>query len=488
MNLAGIIENHAVNRPNDAAIIESMRSIDYRTLWQMVESFAVRLIAAGIGPGDRVGLCLRDHAEHLAMHFAVPRVGATILPMDHRWTQVEKSMVAESFHARLVIREIDEDRVSGIVNLALEADWLQTGQFSLPELPETDDQPLLVSLSSGTTGRPKGAIVSHRQMYERFVNQWVTLGIGEADRFISVTPLYFGAARSFCMSMLVAGATVILDPPPHKPAALAAAIRDSGATVTFVVPTLMHRLLSVAENEGLLFPDLRLLVFGGSIVHADEAVEMRAKLTPHLSSYYATSEGGGISVLQPDEFDRHGDTVGRPTFRVDIDVVDDSGYSLKRGEVGRLRYRGPGVATAFLDEDGALDQTSSAGWFYPGDLAVIDTAGFIKLRGREKDMIIRGGVNVYPAEIERVLCKHDDVGEATVVGWPSPVMGEDIAAFITARKIIQTREIIDYCKKNLAPYKVPREIFIIDQMPKTNFGKIRKAELIDRLPPWLPRL
>ncbi len=484
MNLASLIRSHARNRPGAVAAVHGDEQLTYRMFWGRVEASACRLQGLGIVAGDRVGLCLGDRLDHLVLHFAVAAAGAMILPMDHRWTAAEKEQVARAFNARLILREPDDEAVAGAENEIVGRGWCDQGSrnMRLAELGSDTDSPLLVSLSSGTTGRPKGALVTHRQMYERFVNQWVTLGLGANDRFLSVTPLYFGAARSFCMGFLAAGATVILDPPPHKPPQLAAAIQKSGANITFLVPTLMHRLLPLASDLSPMFPDLDLLVFGGSIVHGREALEMQARLTPNLASYYATSEGGGISVLQPADIELHGDTVGRPAFRIEVDVVDADDRPVPPGATGRLRYRGPGVATAFLNEAGDVEEHSADGWFCPGDLACIDVEGYVSLRGREKEMIIRGGVNVYPAEIESTLRAHPQITEAAVVGWPSPMLGEDIAAFVVGEPGIRPQALLEYCRTQLAPYKVPREIIVMNELPKTNFGKIKKADLASMLP------
>jgi acyl-CoA synthetase (AMP-forming)/AMP-acid ligase II len=476
VNLADLIASHARNRPTDPALVEDGQTITCIEAEQRVSALAGWLHELGVRAGSVVGLCLRDSADHVLMHFAVARLAAVILPMDHRWSSSERHDVARAFGASVVIHEPGAEPLAGIRCAFLEA-GASLLPAVLPAPPSDPSQPLLISLSSGTTGRPKGALVTHGQMYERFVNQWVTLSLNMSDRFICVTPLYFGAARSFCMSALAAGGVVILDPPPHDPGELAAAINRSAATVCFLVPTQMRRLLEDApEDGGLLFPWLRLLIFGGSIVGADEALKIRGRLTPNLASYYATSEGGGISVLHPREFAEHGDTVGRGTFRVEVEVVDEHDQALPRYEVGRLRFRGPGVATVFLDEDG-VRQHSPAGWFYPGDLGSLDSAGFISLRGREKDLINRGGINVYPAEIERVLAAHPAVREAAVTGRPSAVHGEEVAAFVVAATPVGSEELLSWCKARLAPYKLPREIHFVPELPKTNFGKVRKSEL-----------
>lgn len=483
MNLASILTCHAHSRPDHAAIEFQGRVIEYRTLWQQVESFAAALMEYGVRPGDHVGLALAEHPAHLVLHYALARLGAVLLPLDHRWTVAEKASVAQAFGAKLVVVEPQSAPVPGLPCQHLDPAWAETPSTGLPAVPEAPDLPLLISLSSGTTGRPRGALVTHTQMYERFVNQWVTLSFNVNDRFTSVTPMYFGGGRSFTMSFLAAGATVILDPLPHDPPALVALMQASRATVTFMVPTIVRRLLPLSEaQEGLLFPGLRRLLVSGAVLFPEEAQAIRQYITPQVIGYYASSEGGGISILQPEEMAEYAETVGRPAFRVELGVVDADDQPVPEGETGRLRYRGPGVATTFLDEDGYQVSGDLDGWFYPGDLASIGPRGHVTLRGREKDMIIRGGVNIYPAEIEHVLMEHEAVHEAAVVPWPSPGLGEEVAAFVTLRQEIATDDLLAYCRERLAPYKVPSIVLHRDMLPKRRSDKIDKPALQVQLP------
>ena len=482
MNLASIIATHAASRPQHPAVEYLGQTIDYRTLWQRIESFAGVLAAAGVKPGDRVGLALAEHPEHLILHYALPRLGAVLLPLDHRWTVSEKQAVSHAFGAELVVIDADADNIPNTRCLRLDDAWSkQTGV--LPPWPTPPDLPLLISLSSGTTGRPTGAVVTHQQMYERFVNQWVTLSFTITDRFVSVTPMYFGGGRSFTMSFLAAGATVIVDPLPHTPDELVTLIRDSNASVTFMVPTILRRLLPLVEpGAERLLPSLRRLLVSGAVIYAEEAQAVCSHISEGLIGYYASSEGGGISVLQPIDITAHAETVGQPAFRVELEIVDQQNQPVPEGETGRLRYRGPGVATTFLDADGREEPGHEDGWFYPGDLASIGPQGHVTLRGREKDMIIRGGVNIYPAEVERTLMEHDAVLEAAVVSWPSPGLGEEVAAFVTLERDVDPDVLISFCREQLAPYKVPRSIFIQETLPKRRSDKIDKAALQQLLP------
>jgi acyl-coenzyme A synthetase/AMP-(fatty) acid ligase len=200
------------------------------------------------------------------------------------------------------------------------------------------------------------------------------------------------------------------------------------------------------------------------------------RLTPNLFDYYASTEGGGISVLPPGDQRAHAASVGRPAFAVEVQVVGDDEQPMPAGTVGRLRYRGPGVAAERGDGARRPD-----GWFYPGDLAALDADGFLVLKGRAVDVIIRGGVNIYPGEIEEVLLAHPGVREAAVIGQPSRTRGEEVAAFVVVGDKVTEGALHRHCEKRLAPYKRPRTIQLRSELPKSGLGKILKDRLAESL-------
>ena len=480
MNLASILQCHADSHGARTAIEFGAERISYLDLWQRLQGYAAFLHEYGIRSGDRVGLALKEHPAHLVLHYALARLGAVVLPVDQRWTRSEKAAAATSFKARLLILEAGADVPDGHETLTLDQVHPDTDPGCLPPMPAHPDLTLLISLSSGTTGKPKGALVTHEQMYQRFISQWVSIGFNSRDRFIGLTPLYFGAGRSFAMAFLAAGATVIIDPPPHKPGQLVDAINASRATATFLVPTQLRTLLPLYK-DGLLLPGLDKLLISGAALHPPEAAEIRKKISPGLIGYYASSEGGGISVLNTDEFDDYAHTAGRATFRTEVQVVDNRGEPVTTGATGRLRYRGPGVAACFINADGTGQTTDTEGWFYPGDLAAKLDSGHILLRGRDKDVINRAGVNIYPAEIEAILTQLAAVREAVVVGEASAQYGETVTAFIVSNGALSTTALTEHCQQHLAPYKVPSRYIMLDELPKTGLGKLDKAELLKRL-------
>jgi len=284
--------------------------------------------------------------------------------------------------------------------------------------------------------------------------------------------------------MLYMGGTVFMLPPPYEPEELCEAVRRHRISSLFLVPTLIRRLMVLPDAKLAPLKGLRLLLSSGSALHPDERREIRRRVCPQFIEYYSSTEGGGVSFLTPEDPDAFAASVGRPVFGVDVECVDESHRPLPAGRVGRIRYRGPAVAEGFWNDLEATRESFRDGWWYPGDLGMTDEHGYLYLKGRAKDMIIRGGVNIYPAEIEAVLQAHPAVADATVVGWPSREFNEEIAAFVILKTMdcAKPEDLRHLCREKLAPYKVPREVFVVQEFPRNTLGKVIKSELSARLP------
>jgi acyl-CoA synthetase (AMP-forming)/AMP-acid ligase II len=476
MNLADGLEINARARPDHPAIVAGAVTLTYAELADRVRETASRFQSFGIRAGDVVGVCLKDTPDHLIANYALARMGAIILPMDWRWTDAEKIAVAGHFAAKLVVVEVDASPIGATPISTLDA-LPHPGEIIFADPVQGADLPLLLSLSSGTTGRPKGPCITHQQMLRRFWTHWINLGLNSTDRYVSATPLYFGGGRTFAMSILFAGGTVVLFPPPFDSAALAGELERVDATSTFLVPTQLRKLLDATESEKAAMRRLRLLISSGAPLDPDEKTAIAATLNDNFVEYYASTEGGGISLATPETRLVSPNSVGRPVFGVEVQVVSDDHEPLDAGTVGLLRYRGPGVASGYFGEHSDDESPFRDGWFYPGDIAEIDAGGYVTLRGRRKDMIIRGGVNIYPPEIEQVLREHGDVEEAAVVGRPSQRLGEDVVAFVIARRSVDAEALKSWCATRLAPYKVPESILFVDDLPRNSAGKVLKPAL-----------
>lgn len=480
MNLAGSLRILAQSRPLHPALVTGDETILYRDLDGLVRRTASWLGSQGIARGDVIGVALDDTATHLVSIFALAALGAIVLPMDCRWTVGEQERIAQHFKAKRVILEPGAAWNDVAPALRCDDQWAQGVAAARPleQLAEGDNLPFLLSLSSGTTGMAKGPLVTHQQFQRRFWTHWINMGLNAQSRYVSATPIYFGGGRTFALSQLFCGGTVIMFPPPYRPEQLIEEVRQRQATHLFLVPTLLRRLLALEGGEGLLMPSLTMLLSSGSPLHAEERRAIRQKITPHFYEMYATTEGGGVSMLTPPDQVRFGDSVGRTMFAIEVQVVDDHGNALPAGETGLLRYRSPGCATEFFGDPAATAEMFKDGWFYPGDLGTLNEEGYLFLKGRRKDMIIRGGVNIYPNEIEETLLNHPQVMEAAVVGLPSPEMGEEVAAFVIVKAPVPAEELIGLCRGRLAPYKAPKRIFFVDDMPKNSSGKILKPALV----------
>lgn len=475
-----MLDHQARRKPAHPAIIEDGNVLTHAELARKVRLLAAHLLRQGLKPGDVVAVALRDSADHIAANWAVARMGGIILPVDHRWAAAEKRNVIEGFGAVAALIEPGEADIDGIVvDEAFGAAAEAAGETGVPDFPEDEDAPVVLSLSSGTTGLPKGPALTHRQMQSRWITQFVTLGFTEHDRYLSATPLYFGGGRSFTMSATWCGATVVMFPPPYEPDTLIEAARVSEATTTLLVPTILRRLLGEPDTGAPLFPAMRLMLCTGAILHEDERIEVMRRLCPSFINYYGSTEGGGVSILSPEHGPEAAGSVGQAVFNTRVQVVDDEHRPVAAGKPGRIRYRGTGVASGFFRNPEADREAYHDGWFYPGDLGRIDEKGFLFLAGRGKEMIIRGGANIYPGEIEAVLLAHPGIEDAAVVGYPSPELGEEIAAFIVGAP--DDEDIVKHCRAELASYKVPRRIIRLDALPKSDLGKVQKADLAARL-------
>lgn len=494
MNLADALENNAHRRPDHPAVIDGERVLSHLALFDLVCRWSSGLADLGVAPGDIVGVNLRDTTEHLIALYAIARAGAAILPMDWRWTEEEKSRVAGFFGARIVISEADDAfaKVTGRWrDVILDADWSAAVGAADPSrrFPETDDPPLLLALSSGTTGTPKGPLITHRQFFARFMIYFVTLGFDERTRYLCATPLYFGGSRGYAMCSLYAGGTVLLYPPPFEPADLVAFANDRQASMLFLVPTQLRRVMAPAGGGGNepLFRTLECLFSTGAVLHPEERAELMTRLCPRYLNFYGSTDGGGCSALMWHDPETVAASVGRPVFGARMDIVDERDRPVACGEVGRIRYRHAGTATGYYNDAEASAEAFRDGWYYPGDLGWLDQDGFLYLAGRAKDMIIRGGVNIYPAEIEHVLTLHPAVHEAAIVAWPSREFGEEIAAFVVPREgadgSISGNRLISHCREKLARYKAPRQVFLVTELPKSGVGKVLKDQLAARLEP-----
>ena len=483
-NIAGLLPHHARRKPDHPALTEGDRTITYRELDLAVRRTAAHILDLGIAPGDIVGMAMRDGADYAVVMMALARAGTVMLPLDVRWTVDEKQRVAAFFGAGAVLVSDGAEDIPGLRTLHVDAAWHAAVARAEADRDflNVPDAPLLLSLSSGTTGTPKGPMLSHRQMLLRARTQWVTLTMNEHDRFLCATPMYFGGARGYTLCYLVIGGTVVMMPPPWDPEQVVAAVHDKRITSLFLVPTLLRRMLELATGDGHLLAPLRLLVSSGANLFPEEREAIMRRVAPNFVNAYSSTEGGFVSMLTPAHVGEHATSVGQAAFLTEFEIVDDNHQPVPPGQIGHIRHRSPWVPSGYYNNPEESARYFRDGFYYTGDLGRTDAEGFLYLTGRAKDMIIRGGVNIYPVEIEEILLRHPAVHDAAVVGWPSEEYNEEVAGFVVLQGAAEPADLIEHCRASLARYKVPREIFVVDQLPKNSVGKVLKTDLVGRLP------
>jgi len=273
------------------------------------------------------------------------------------------------------------------------------------------------------------------------------------------------------------GATLVLKSDLGSVETLVASMRDEGATFTYLVPSMLRMLLASATGRGLVLPSLRMLFSSSDKLSVEERRLVRERLNPRFYEGYATSEGGLVTLSSPEDQLRHAGAVGRPVLDVELEIVDDDHRLVPRGEVGRVRFRSPSVPEGYYRNPEATAERFRDGWFYPGDLASQNEEGYVFLKGRADETIVRDGIKFLPGDVERVLLEHPSVRDAAVVGLPEPTGSALVVAFVCAREKVASAELFAFAEKRLPPARRPSHFELLDELPVGELGKVSRSEL-----------
>ncbi|MFQ5849578.1 MAG: class I adenylate-forming enzyme family protein [Candidatus Binatia bacterium] len=461
-NFACFVESNARRFKGKAALVWQDGSLTWAELERRASGIARLLAKQGVMPGDRVAMLAPNRWSFPVTFLGVLKLSATAAPLT---PLLQKEELAE------ILGDLRAKRVLGEVKVREDV-WVT---------PRLTNSPALIVYTSGSTGRPKGAVFSHRAL--TFVNRsWgePVMGLKLEDVVLGVLPYghNFGMYGGL-LAPLLFGATVALVE-RFTPEAVFDAIKRHRVTVFPGVPTMFRRLLNSPEFASADLSSLRLTVSGAAPCPWELVKEWRARTgTRILRGYGMTEVPRPISYFADDPTD-FPDSIGRAVPGVEVRVVDEAARSLTCGEVGELWIKSPAAMDAYLDAPEETQGVLVDGWFKTGDLASVSSEGFIRIVGRKRERILRGGYSVFPQEVEAVLLSHPAVAEAAVVGVPSPDLGEEVTAFVTLKPMAGTTAevLISFCKEHLAHFKFPRRVTIVNELPKGTTGKIIKAELI----------
>jgi long-chain acyl-CoA synthetase len=492
-----LIRAHAADTPDRAALVTwdddgPRQAWTYAELDAATDRIAAGLAARGLNPGDRLALALdnRQGSVFYRLLYGAYKAGVVPVPINTRLAPREMQHVTnDSGSAELIgttttlaaVQKLDmgDCRLTSCDLI----DELEACDGPVPSGPGLEDLADLL-YTSGTTGVPKGSAFRHRSLAITAVNIAASLRLGGDDVFQTPAPVYTSTGTHTCpLPVLAAGATYVLEPGFDVQRSVAR-LSSEGTTVFFGVPSMLMLFLDRLPAEQEL-PALRSLMYGGSPISEPVIARLQQRFpTTGLWNLYGLTEGGPTGCILPPEhaIDRLG-SVGRAVNGTELKIVDDDGNELGAGEPGEIIMRSLTLMDGYRNAPEATAAALVDGWLHTGDIGRVDDEGFVYLLDRKKDLIIRGGFNVYPAEIEAVLHEHPAIREVAVVAVPHRVLGEEPCAVVALHpgEHVEQAELEAFCAERLADFKRPRQWRFVPELPRSTMGKVLKRELRDEL-------
>lgn len=488
----------AGQRPHASALRDARRTWTYRELEEEAGQLSARLRVGGIPQGARVAVLARNCGEVVVSLFACVRGGWILTPLNFRYAPAELRAVLEDCMAEVLVATDEFRDVVDALRPALPfvrlfigvahdgPGWVDlrtaSGQADHDAaIACSPNSPALLLYTSGTTGRPKGVLLGHAGLVH-VANHARTIWADwdESDVNLIVVPLFHVGGIVLLLVAIAAQATTVLQA-EFQPSAVLAAVQRDRITRMFLVPSMIQSLLQARDCEKTDFSSMRLLVYAAAPMPNEIQNRVIKVMGCAMAQVYGMTESSGaITYLGPqDHCDARLASCGRPTAGTELQIVDDKGQRVAPGEVGEVVIRTRQLMLGYFNQPAATEAVIRDGWFHSGDAGCVDEQGFLYIRDRIKDMIITGGENVYPAEVENALLKLDCVQDAAVVGAPDPNWGEAVTAFIVAAEETRPDEatIRERLRKDLAGYKIPKRVHTVTALPRNASGKLLKGQL-----------
>lgn len=481
----------AAASPDLEALLLEGRVWRFGDLDALASRFAGYLASGGVRPGDHVATLLPNSLAAIAAVFAAVRLGAVLVPLNTRLTAAEIAWQVKRADCRCMLvdaatmsRADVSIPVHNLPNGASEFEAWLTDHAPLP--PEREAAPPFdatqaIVFTSGTTGYPKGAMIRFANHFWSAVASAFHLGVQPGDRWLACLPLYHVGGLAVLFRSCLYGTAVVLHD-GFDLTRVRQSLRDNEATLVSLVPTMLSRLLhenwSAAEA-----PALRLVLLGGAAAPPALLADAAAAGVPVAVTYGLTEAASQVATLLPVSTRRKPGSAGRPLLFTTVTIVDDAGTALPPDSPGEIVVSGPTVMAGYYDDPLATDATIRSTRLYTGDIGYLDQDGDLWVLDRRSDLIVSGGENIYPAEVERVLREHPAVAMACVVGVPHPDWGQQVAAVVTLThpNAVHEEELLNHCRARLAGYKRPRVLYVSDTLPQTASGKIQRRAVAEQL-------
>lgn len=503
MNIAHLLHRAArVWGERPALSVGHETRLSYAEMGRRVPRLAAGLAAAGnLKSGDRVAIVMKNSPDYWEVLFALWHAGLIAVPINAKLHAREAAWIIDNAQAKLAI--VSEAFAEDLSALKTEMSALQriivTEEAEFARLYTAEPLPLATEIrpdhlawlfyTSGTTGRPKGAMLTHRNLMVATMNYFADVDrVDPTDSIIHCAPISHGSGM-YGLPHLARGANQVIPASGgFDPAETLDLIAHWPGCSFFFAPTMVHRLIHAPQIATADTNNLKTIVYGGGPMYVADLQQAMAVLGPKLAQIYGQGEAPmtitgmdkqmHVDTGHPRHLDRLG-SAGVARTDVEVRVVDADDNSLPVGEIGEVICRGEIVMAGYWRNPDATAQTLRNGWLHTGDMGSFDEEGFLTLKDRSKDMIISGGSNIYPREVEEVLLQHSDISEVSVVGKPHPDWGEEVVAFVVARPGADvTAETLDrLCLDRIARFKRPKQYRFVDALPKNNYGKVLKTEL-----------
>jgi acyl-CoA synthetase (AMP-forming)/AMP-acid ligase II len=487
MSWCAVLAHHAERHPDRSMVVFEGRTITYGDMYARVRAVAGEL--DGVGRGDVVALLSYNCPEFLEVLFAANYLGAIAMPINWRLAAAEVRYILEHSGAKAIFCD---DAMSALAEEA--SAGLGLVKVGEPRSPGSDasyvevagDDVHRLMYTSGTTGRPKGVMLTHANLAWKNLAHLVEFGFNSDDVGLACGPLYHvGALDLTTTTLIAAGARTII----HRvfdAAAVVDEIEKSRVTTVWLAPAMVNAIMALPDIEQRDLSSVRVVINGGEKMPIPliERIQRAFSSAWFADAYGMTETVSGDTFLDRDSIISKLGSVGRPCLYLELDLWDETGRSVATGEPGEIVMRGPKVFKGYWRDPDATEAAFAGGWFHSGDIGIRDEDGYLFIVDRLKDMIVSGGENIASSEIERVLYSHDAVVEVAVVGRPDDRWGEVPVAFVVLRgdAPVTGDELVEHCRGQLAKFKVPKDVIFIDALPRNPSGKVLKRELRLQLP------
>ena len=490
-NLADNLTRTAAEHPDRPAVRLDDLTLTYQELQDGARRVAALLTDKGVGPGDRVGLVLPNVPPFPVLFYGALAVGAVVVPMNPLLKGREVKYYLEDSGASIVFawKDMAEEAGKGAEAVGIECvavdptdftDLLGRYEPATDVVDRADDDTVVLLYTSGTTGEPKGAELTHVNMISNAELSAETLvELSPDDVVMGCLPLFhcFGLTCGLNASVLSGSCLTLV--PRFDPAKALEVIGRDGVTVFEGVPTMYSAMLQVDGADSYDVSSLRTCISGGSAMPVEVMKKFEETFGCIVLEGYGLSETSPVASFNQPDRERKAGSIGVPVRGVEMKLVDDDGHEVDEGEVGEIAIRGDNVMKGYWQREDATRDSMPDGWFLSGDMAKRDEDGYYFIVDRKKDLIIRGGYNVYPREVEEALYEHEAVAEVAVIGVAHDELGEEVGAAVALKEghDVSESELQEFAKERLAAYKYPRALWLVDELPKGPTGKILRREV-----------